>query len=89
MSYSGMRYTEKEARTEYEATVKENMLLFLNNWDDYIETLLSDNNDYFNIIREMRKDMLTKLRDGEIDQKDAGKYEVEIFFKYLKLKDQV
>lgn len=62
--------------------MKENLLLFITHWEDYIDVCLSLNDKpLFDSIREMKKELNKK----EIPIEEYYKLETDIFYEYLKL----
>lgn len=62
--------------------MKENILLFITHYDEYIDVCLSFNDKQeFDSIREMKKELNKK----DIPLEEYYKLETDIFYEYLKL----
>lgn len=67
--------------------MKENIILFLTHFDDYLDACLGLNggDDGFNLIREMKSKL--KAKSKEISIEEFLTQEADIFYEYLKLKN--
>ena len=64
--------------------MKENILLFLTHFDDYLDVCLNlDENPKFDIIRKMNSEL--KSKRNSITLEDYHKIEADNFYEYLKL----
>ena len=65
--------------------MKENIVLFLTHFDDYLDACLELNGDMdgFDSIRKMKSDL--KAKSKEISIEEFHTQEADIFYEYLKL----
>jgi hypothetical protein len=64
--------------------MKENIVLFLTHFDDYLDVCLGLNgSDNFDSIRKMKSDL--KVKSKEISLEEYHNQEAVIFYEYLKL----
>ena len=61
---------------------KDNIVLFVKNWDDFINVCLGlDGGFEFDFIRKQKQELRIKL--GKISEDEYFKEEAEIFYQYL------